>query len=98
MADYSKGNVVVVLYPFTDGRGYVPRPALVVSADSHNAQTQDVIILAQITGNVTAPVLAGDFLLEDWQAANLNLPSKARMTKLITVSKALIRRNIGHLS
>lgn len=100
MPTYSRGDVIVVLYPFTDGSGVVLRPAIVVSSDEHNAKSLDVVLLAQITSNITSPLNVGDFLIEDWGAsdAHLDKPSKARMGKLLTVAKTEINRIIGHLS
>ncbi len=100
MPTYNKGDIVVVLYPYTDGSGVVLRPAVIVSTDAFNLNSRDVILLAQITSNLSAPFNVGDFLLEDWGAshAHLNKPSKARMGKLLTVAKTEINRIIGHLS
>lgn len=97
MPTYSKGDLVVVLYPFSDGSGRKPRPAVVVSDDVHNQQTRD-IVLAQVTANIGAPMRAGDCYVRDWQAANLNAPSKARAGKLVTIEVNEIHKTIGHLS
>ena len=100
MPPLSRGDVVVVLYPYSDGSGVVLRPAIVVSTDFYNANSRDVVLLAQITSNIAPPFSVGDFLINDWgaTAAHLTKPSKARMGKLITVAKTEINKTIGHLS
>lgn len=73
----SRGDIVLVDYPFTDRTGSKVRPTAVVSADRLN-HTDDVI-LAAIT-SVIRPVL------QDWQL--LVDPSRpdARGTGLLSVS------------
>ena len=98
MPTYSRGDIVLVDYLYTNGRGSVVRPAIVVSTDESNAHSPDSILLAQITTNLVPPFLSGDFLLTDWRAGHLDKPSKARMTKLVTVQQTEIIKVVGHLS
>ena len=93
---HNRGDVVLVPFPFTDLRGQKVRPALILSNDGYNAATRDVI-LAMITGNVTAAMRPGDYLLTNWQSANLVAPSIVR-AKLTTVLDSRIHRVIGQLS
>jgi len=88
---------VVVLYPFSDGSGSKPRPAVVVSDDLTNVQSRDVI-LAQVTSRVNGPLQPGEHVLVDWRAANLDVPSKVKAGRLVTVEKGEVKRVIGRLS
>jgi len=60
MPSYSKSEVVLVRYPFSNLSGSKVRPAVVVNA-SH--ASQDVIIVP-LTSKVF-PLLAGEFVLAD---------------------------------
>ena len=62
---YSRGDIVLVSFPFTDLSSSKRRPALVVSPNSHNEQLQDVVLVAvtsKITGNDEIVVDPGDCL------------------------------------
>ena len=91
---YRRGDVVLVPFPFTDLRGLTNRPALVVSRDSYNQATND-LILAQITGNIGMQ-RQGDYQITAWQQAGLRVPSVIR-TKLAALAARRLRRGIGHL-
>lgn len=92
---WSRGDVVLVPFQFTNQAGAKWRPAVVVSNQTYN-QGLDVII-ASITGNLRAIPHPGDHRLADWQQAGLLMPSLAQ-TKLATIEAALIGRKLGALS
>jgi len=92
MLSYSKNEVILVRYPFSDLSGSKVRPAIVVNA-SHISQ--DVIIVP-LTSKVS-PLLAGEFLLADWKAAGLNVASAAKRG-VYTVHQSLVIKSIGSLS
>ncbi len=97
MPGLSKGDVVVVLYPFSDGSGEKPRPAVVVSDDDFNLQSPDVV-LAQLTSRTAGPSRLGEHVLTDWQAAHLNVPSKVKAGHLASLETSEVKAVIGHLS
>jgi mRNA interferase MazF len=70
MASSSKNDVILVRYPFSDLSSAKVRPAVVVSAPH---VSQDIFIVP-LTSR-TASLLAGEFLLTDWTAAGLNVPT-----------------------
>lgn len=92
MPSYSKSEVVLVRYPFSNLSGSKVRPAVVVNA-SH--ASQDVIIVS-LTSKVS-PLLAGEFVLADWRAAGLNVVSAAKRG-LYTVHQSLVLKSVGSLS
>ncbi|MBM3154434.1 MAG: type II toxin-antitoxin system PemK/MazF family toxin, partial [Chloroflexi bacterium] len=57
MTEYSRGDVVLVSFIFSDETGEKRRPAVIVSADAYHKSRQEVIIAA-ITSR-TEKVLAG---------------------------------------
>jgi mRNA interferase MazF len=92
MPSYSKNEVIPVRYPFSNLSGSKVRPAIVVS-DSHTSQ--DVMIVP-LTSKIS-PLLVGEFLLADWKAAGLNVPSAAKRG-LYTAHQSLVMKSIGKLS
>jgi mRNA interferase MazF len=87
------GDVVTVDFP--GATGLKRRPAIIVSTRLYHAHRPDVII-AVLTSNVAAANTPADYVLQDWQAAGLRLPSAFR-AYLATVERSATRV-IGHLS
>ena len=92
MPSYSKNEVILVRYPFSNLSGSKVRPAIVVNT-SH--VSQDVIIVP-LTSKVS-PLLAGEFVLADWKVAGLNVASAAKRG-VYTVHQSLVIKSIGSLS
>ena len=69
MASFSKNEVVLVRYPFSDLSVVKVRPAIIFR---RLGKSPDYVILP-LTSK-TANLLAGEFILADWQGAGLNLP------------------------
>jgi mRNA interferase MazF len=96
MTTFRSGDVVLVRVDFTDRSGAKWRPAVVVSSDRYNDESPDVLV-ASITGNLTALPHPGDHRIVDWQTAGLLRPSLAQ-AKIATVEASIIGRRLGSLS
>jgi mRNA interferase MazF len=92
MPSYSKNEVILIRYPFSNLSGAKVRPAAVVNAPHIS---QDVIIVP-LTSKIS-PLLAGEFVLADWKAAGLNVPSAVKRG-LYTVHQSSVMKSIGRLS
>jgi mRNA interferase MazF len=92
MPSYSKNDIILVRYPFSNLSGSKVRPAVVINA-SH--VSQDVIIVP-LTSKVS-PLLAGEFVLADWKAAGLNVASAVKRG-LFTIHQSLVIKSVGSLS
>jgi mRNA interferase MazF len=92
MSSYSKNEVVLVRYPFSDLSGSKVRPAVVVSAPH---VSQDVLIVP-LTSK-TASLLAGEFVLTEWRLAGLNVETAVKRG-LYTIQQTLIVKRLGSLS
>lgn len=92
---YSRGEVVLVPFPWTDLAGRSKRPAVVVSSDAYNQATNDMI-LAQITGRVNTPPRTGDHMIAAWQQAGLQAPSRVR-AKVVTLNRSIVVRSLGRM-
>lgn len=71
------------------------RPAVVVSCEKYQRERLDVI-LAVVTSQTSKAISSTDYILHDWQEANLNKPSAVRIF-LFTLPQSKITE-IGKLS
>ena len=92
---YSRGNVVLVNFLFSEETGAKRRPVVLISSNAYQRGRQEVIAAA-VTSN-TDRILVGDSLLSDWREAGLLFPSVA--TGVIrTIKQGMITRTLGSLS
>jgi len=92
MPSYSKHDVILVRYPFSDLSGSKVRPAVVVSA-SHPSQD---ILITPLTSK-TSSLLPGEFVLSEWAASGLNVATAAKRG-VYTVHEGLVIKAIGQLA
>ena len=92
MTEYSRGDVVLVTFVFTDETGVRRRPAVIISSDTYHRGREETIIAA-ITSRIDR-VLVGDHLIRGWREAGLLFPSVA--TSIIrTIKRAMIIQKLG---
>jgi mRNA interferase MazF len=91
MPSYSKHDVILVTYPFTDLSNAKIRPAIVASA-SHPSSDLFIVPLTSRTGSL----LVGEFVLSDWSGAGLNVASAVKRG-IFTVQQKLVLKSIGKL-
>ena len=92
MPSYSKHDVILVRYPFSDLSSSKVRPAVVVSA-SHPSQD---ILITPLTSK-TSSLLPGEFVLAEWAAAGLNVATAVKRG-VYTVHEGLVIKVIGQLA
>ena len=93
MAEFIKGDVVIVPFPFSDLTTSKKRPALVLSG-----LKGDDLILCQITSKEVNDLYA--ILLEevDFEQGSLKQISNIRPNKIFTADKNIILYRVGHLT
>jgi mRNA interferase MazF len=92
MPSFSKNEVVLVRCPFSDLSDAKVRPAVVVN-EPHASDDCFIVPLTSRTGRLGA----GEFVLADWQAAGLNVPSAVKRG-VYTVHGSLVVKPVGRLS
>jgi mRNA interferase MazF len=92
MAAYSKNDVVLVQYPFSVSSGAKVRPAVVVNAPH---VSQDIFVVP-LTSRTTG-LLPGEFILTDWAAVGLHLPTAVKRG-LYTLHNRLVLKRVGRLT
>jgi mRNA interferase MazF len=95
MTTFSRSDVVLISFVFTDEAGMKQRPAVIISSDTYHNRRREAIISA-ITSRIDR-VLVGDHLISAWREAGLLFPSVA--TGIIrTVKQSMIVRRLGGMS
>jgi len=85
----SRNDVILLPIPFTDLSSSKVRPAIVVG---HGSWSGDLFVVP-----VTSQLSNADMLLNDWQAAGLNVPSGIK-GQICTVEDRLVRKVVGTIS
>lgn len=95
-----RGDVVIVNFPFTSGRGSKIRPALVVQNDFNNRRLTNVIVAA-ITTTTHRSGQPTQYLLElssdEGKQSGLAHDSVVTCENLVTIECSLVRKKIGSL-
>ena len=92
MPNYSKNDVILVRYPFSDLSGSKVRPAIVVNTPH---VSQDLFIVP-LTSKTTS-LLVGGFVMCDSKGAGLNVETAVKRG-LYTVQQSLVVAIIGKLT
>ena len=93
MGGLVKGDVVVVLFPFSDLSSAKKRPALVLATPDG-----DDVILCQITSRRVSDRYAILISEGDFSSGSLRQDSNVRPTRIFTADKKIIQYNAGHLN
>jgi mRNA interferase MazF len=92
-----KWDIVLLTYPFTDLSATKVRPALVISPNSYNQNSQDAVFIL-ITTN-TARRSQYDIVVEkthpEFSPTGLRYDSAIRIDKIFALSKKLVTTTLG---
>lgn len=92
MAQFVKGDVVVIPFPFSDLTQAKRRPALVIAAPRG-----DDLILCQITSKAVRDDYAVPLGDDDFETGALRQPSNVRPNRIFTADHHLVLYRIGAL-
>ena len=95
----SRGDIVLVDYPFSDRTGSKVRPALVVQADALNHRITDTILasISRSTHRASATQLFIDISTPDGSGTGLRQDSMIQCENLLTYDQRLVINKIGQL-
>jgi len=95
----TKGRIVLVPFPFDDMTASKVRPAVCLT---NPIGPYRHVVVAFISSQMPAEVAATDVVLDtqrrDFGATGLRVASILRLHRMVTVTTALIRRDMGRLS
>ena len=66
--NYNFGDVVLVVFPFTNLQATKKRLAVVINSQAYQQHRPDIILMA-ITSQLRQPLAADGVMLQDWQGA-----------------------------
>ena len=92
MPSYSRGDVVLVRYPFSDFSGSKVRPSVV---ESGRHESNDVIFVPMTSRTTT--LRSGEFVLADYRGAGLNVPT-ATKRGFHTLEERFVLSPVGRLA
>ncbi len=84
------GDIVLLKFPFTDGKSYKRRPALLV-----NEYDDGDIIVCRITSQIYKT--KSDIYIDDLEKTGLRLPSVIRVHKIATLDKEMVELIMGQI-
>jgi mRNA interferase MazF len=90
MPSFSRHEVILVRYPFSDLTSAEVRPAIVVGT-----AVRDDLLVVPLTSR-TGGLVAGEFAISDWRAAGLNVASVVKRG-VYTVHTSIVLKTVGHL-
>jgi mRNA interferase MazF len=90
MNKLSFGDIVLLKFPFTDGKTFKRRPALII-----NDFNDGDIIVCRITSQIYKSNF--DVLIDNWEKSGLKLPSVVRVHKLATLEKEMVELILGRI-
>lgn len=92
MAEFIKGDIVVVPFPFSDLSEAKKRPAFVV-----NKLSGDDIILCQITSQTIKDKYSISLRKTDFAVGNLSVNSNIRPNRIFTADNNIILYKVGNI-
>lgn len=92
MAEFIKGDIVVIPFPFSDLSQVKKRPAFVV-----NSLIGDDIILCQITSQNTKDKYSISLRKIDFVLGDLSVNSNIRPNRIFTADKSIILYKVGSI-
>ncbi len=93
----SKGDIVLVPFPFTDLSQTKLRPALILHVDSVGNDITLCFISSQDPNNLSLEEFAINPSDPEFAGTGLKIASKVRVSKIVTLEKSLVTRRIGKL-
>ncbi|MBI1871612.1 MAG: type II toxin-antitoxin system PemK/MazF family toxin [Chlamydiae bacterium] len=95
----SRGDVVLLSFPFTDLSSQKVRPAVVLSRESYNNKGEDIIVCS-VTSNINRQGLFNikiDDSHPEFSISGFKLPSAIIVDKIHSLHNSLVKRKLGSL-
>lgn len=94
---YEQGEIVVVPFPFSDLSSIKQRPVLILSKDTDNKISDDIITCG-ITSNLKD--IKYSILIDNKDLEKGEIPAKSRIKidKLFTLNKSIIKKKVAKIN
>ena len=90
-------DIVLISFPFSDLQTSKIRPAVVLSNDAYNRDSEDFVAIP-LTSNLKLRDYALLITNDELESGNLIVQSKAKVDRVFSVSQRLVRMKIGRLT
>lgn len=92
-----QGDILLVPIPFTDLSSQKRRPVIVISNNSYNRKTTDLVVVA-MTSNPVESDYSFTISSDDLDIGTLNHPGKVRVDKIYTISTSIVVKAFGRVN
>jgi len=92
-----QGDIVLIPIPFTDLSSQKRRPVIIVSNDTYNHKTTDIVVVA-MTSNPDTTDYSFTVTSSDLEKGALNRPGKVRVDKIYTLSQSIVVKTFGRVN
>lgn len=92
-----QGELILTDFPFSDLSQIKVRPSLIVSNDSYNSKSNDILVCA-VTSNPKEYEYSVAINQKDLESGRLLKPSQIKSDKLMLMNKTQIRKVLGKIS
>jgi mRNA interferase MazF len=86
--NYSKGDIVLLPYPFTDLKAAKVRPAIVAAPE--DGKYSDIFVVPITSRTMT--LNTGEYVLKDWISAGLNISSAVKRGCVLVDTKLILQK------
>jgi mRNA-degrading endonuclease toxin of MazEF toxin-antitoxin module len=93
----SQGEIVLVPIPFTDLSSTRRRPVSVISNDTYNSATADMVVVG-MTSNLSATAHSFVLTPADLVAGTLNHPGRVRVDKVYCLAQRIAVKSFGKVN
>lgn len=93
---YKQGEILLVPFPFTNLKAIMQRPVLVLSNDSYNKKSDDLITCG-ITSNLRDTECSILINNESLEKGILPKPSRIKVDKLFTLEQSIVKKKLASL-
>lgn len=92
-----QGDILLVPIPFTDLSSQKRRPVIVISNNSYNQKTADLVVVA-MTSNPVEANYSFTITSDDLEKGTLNHPGKVRVDKIYTLAQSIVVKTFGRVN
>ena len=92
-----QGDILLIPIPFTDLSSQKRRPVIVISNNTYNQKTADIIVVA-MTSNPARVDYSFTITSADLERGSLNRPGKVRVDKIYTLSQSIVTKKFGRVN
>ena len=90
-------DILLVPIPFTDLSSQKRRPVIVISNNSYNQKTADLVVVA-MTSNPVEANYSFTITSDDLEKGTLNHPGKVRVDKIYTLAQSIVVKTFGRVN